>query len=266
MVFGLGNLTSGATIGGTAERNGNVISGNAGHGVWAGPFSSGNIIQGNFIGTSATGDTAVGNQLSGVLLNGNGTIVGGLTTSVGRFAGNVVSGNQQSGIATLATGSVIQGNIIGLNAAGNAALKNHFSGIGNLGGGSSLTQIGGTDPRAKNVIAGNGGENELSLYGVDRWSVQGNLIGTDVLGVSRIQGAMNGIAVDNGSQDVLIGGNIENSGNLISGYTSGSGIIVRQGSDNTVIAGNLIGTDLTSAYVIGNQVGIWVDATLASPV
>ncbi len=184
----LGNLTSGATIGGSAARNGNVISGNAGHGVWAGPYSSGNLIQGNFIGTDATGNAAVGNQLSGILLNGNGTIVGGLTSLPGRFAGNLISGNAQLGITTLGSDSTIQGNIIGLNLAGNSSLKNHFGGIGNAGGGSSQTQIGGTNPQARNVISGNGSEAEINLYGTDRWIVQGNFVGTDILGLSRIEG------------------------------------------------------------------------------
>ncbi len=74
-----------------------------------------------------------------------------------------------------------------------------------------------------------------------------------------MKGAINGLVLNNGSASTLIGGNVEEAGNLISGYTNGAGIIVRQGSDNAVIAGNLIGTDLTSAYVIGNQVGILVD-------
>ena len=254
-----GNLAVGATIGGAGIGQGNVISGNAGNGVLVGATSSANSILGNLIGTNPNGSFAIGNQLSGILLNGTGTIVGGQTEAVGKFAGNLISGNALAGISTLGSGSTIIGNMIGLNANGVAAIPNQGGGIANVGGGSSFTQIGGVNPRARNVIAGNASEQELSLYGADRWVVQGNFIGTNVFGSARIAGADNGIRIDNGGFSSLIGGNVANAGNVISGFLSGSAIHVLQGADNTVIAGNLIGTDLTGTAVIGNANGIRID-------
>jgi titin len=88
-----------------------------------------NVVQGNLIGTDVTGTQALGNGGNGIALSTlsgpgvtNNTIGG---TASG--AGNVIAGNTGSGVSLSnanTRGNVIQGNFIGLNRAGTAALAN----------------------------------------------------------------------------------------------------------------------------------------------
>src|SRR4029079_6495783 len=110
-------------------------------------------IQGNLIGTNATGTAAIPNgttanqQLdpAGVLIDTTGVTVGG-TSSAAR---NLISGNHGPGIqlGSNSYGSVdsssntIQGNFIGTNAAGTAALANPVGIL--VEGPSSLNTIAG---------------------------------------------------------------------------------------------------------------------------
>ena len=85
--------------------------------------NGGNVVEGNFIGTDPTGTLARPNGSGGIRVFSAGNRIGGLTAA----ARNVISGNQATGIAiqnSTATGNVVQGNYIGLNAAGTAALPN----------------------------------------------------------------------------------------------------------------------------------------------
>jgi trimeric autotransporter adhesin len=75
---------------------------------------------------------------------------------------------------------VVEGNYIGTNAAGDAALGNAYGGLDMAG---SNNTIGGTDPGAANVISGNGG---VGLQLDTPAQVYGNLIGTDAAGLQAI--------------------------------------------------------------------------------
>src|SRR6185436_13920441 len=126
-----------------------------------------NIIQGNYIGTDSTGMLARGNTNQGiVIVNSPFNLIGGTTPA----ARNVISGNR-SGIQILGAGAhdnTVQGNYIGLNAAGMAAIPNQFSGItlsalfGTFDYASDNT-IGGSVAGARNVISGNNGAG-IELY------------------------------------------------------------------------------------------------------
>ena len=74
----------------------------------------------------------------------------------------------------------VQGNIIGLNAAGTAAIPNQFEGIAIFGTASSNT-IGGTTAASPNIISGNIGSGiSISGTGTKLNKVQHNLIGTNL--------------------------------------------------------------------------------------
>src|SRR5262249_35188885 len=153
-------------IGGTAAGAGNVISGNGIAGSGAGVAIDGtpgphggvglfNRIQGNKIGTDVTGTRAVANSGSGVFFTNGAktTLVGGSVTG----AGNVISGNGHDGVAIYGTGttnSTVQGNLIGTNAAGTAALPNGGVGV-EVNFGATDAKIGGASAGAGNVISGN---------------------------------------------------------------------------------------------------------------
>jgi titin len=153
---------SGNLLGGTDPRARNLISGNNGDGVAIfGTDTKGNIIQGNYIGTDVTGRVALGNFGRGFLVEGGPT--GNLIGGTGAHAGNLISGNVLAGIGLFGEGTEgnrVQGNFIGTDITGKSPLGN---GLGNgfpgirLGEGTANNVIGGTEPRAGNTIAFNGG-------------------------------------------------------------------------------------------------------------
>ena len=163
---GAGNFVGGASA---AARN--VVSGNDGINVAVGngpnfPSPSGTIIQGNYVGTTASGTGRVDLRVapmggaSGIYLGaGDGTVIGGSSAT----ARNVIAGNHD-GIfcAGENTNITIQGNYVGVDATGAAALGNLEYGITVESGGGPNQQvvgltIGGTAAGAGNVISGNDG-------------------------------------------------------------------------------------------------------------
>src|SRR5262249_452083 len=122
-------LGSDNRIGGPAAGEGNVISGNE---VGITLQDRGNVVQGNLIGTTATGNAALRTTEAGIWVIASGNTIGGTTPG----AGNVISGNDgdavhQSGdgIQLFQAGNLVQGNLIGTNQQGDAALANHGNGV-----------------------------------------------------------------------------------------------------------------------------------------
>ena len=120
----------GNTVGGTEARYGNVISGNDRHGVDV--TGDSNVIQGNRIGTDVSGLAALPNgdpccTTAGISVRGHDNLIGGTVAA----ARNIVSANTQYGISLEGGSSdnVVQGNYIGVDATGNAALGNGASGV-----------------------------------------------------------------------------------------------------------------------------------------
>src|SRR6185369_14880869 len=122
----------------------------------------------------------------------------------------------------------IQGNIIGLNAAGTAAIPN---GTGVRIIDASNTLIGGTVPGARNIISGN--FRAVTIDGVGTGNtVQGNYIGTDITGTSALANSWDGIVI--GGSNNTVGGTVAGARNLISGNANGIRI------NGAVATGNLI--------------------------
>ncbi|MEZ5728592.1 MAG: FG-GAP-like repeat-containing protein [Burkholderiaceae bacterium] len=142
-------------IGGPAVGDGNLISGNDWYGVeFNGATTMGNTVQGNLIGTDAAGTAALGNSAGGVsLYNGaSSNQIGGAAAG----EGNVISGNTGPAfyIALNApTGNSVQGNLIGTDVTGTAAIANQRGFMMLLG--ATGTLIGGTNPGEGNLIANN---------------------------------------------------------------------------------------------------------------
>jgi titin len=217
----------------------NIISGNDTYGIVLSVCSS-NVIEGNYIGTDAEGTSAVPNALDGIFFENfaDFNTVGG--SSVG--AGNLISGNRGNGIrSALSFSNVIEGNRVGTDASGTSAIPNQLCGIN---GGINYT-IGGNTPSARNVISGN------AVHGIEIYEdnvIQGNLIGTDGGGSSALGNGVAGIFV--GGDGVLIGGTERDAGNVISG--NGDYGIWLLSSSNSIVQGNLIGTDRTGAAALQN--------------
>ncbi|MDG3008047.1 beta strand repeat-containing protein [Paludisphaera mucosa] len=224
--------------------------------------SDGNVIQGSFIGVAADGTTPNRNALGGIVVSsGAGNLVGGVAPG----ARNVIAtgfSNGVDGMITVGnrfdqlpapTGTRIQGNLIGTNAAGNAAVgAEGEKGITITEGFDTL--IGGDDAAdgqvddvasAGNVISGtNTGINVVDIVDEASFSgltIQGNRIGLTADGSAALP---NGIGVNAASsvmlRDVLIGGTSFEAGNTISG-NAGEGLVLGRGL--ITVQGNYIGPD-----------------------
>ena len=105
----------------------------------------------------------------------------------------------------------------------------------------------------------------LWLRGGGSHIVQGNFIGTDISGTAAA--GNQGYSIFINSPDNLIGGAGPGDGNVVSaGGTYG----IRISGSNTVLQGNLVGTDLTGSIDLGHAtsgVGVWdgVNITIGGP-
>ena len=215
-----------------------------------------NLVSGNFIGTDPTGTVKASNDI-GVYISSAGNTIGGTTPA----ARNVISGNVYNGVElfnAVSTNNLIQGNFIGTNANGAAALGNDLAGVTLIDAGtnSSNNIIGGNAPGAGNLISGNGnGKNGVGgvwLYGVvGGTKVQGNLIGTDVTGKVAISNAY-GVSISSSvPNSAVIGGTTAAERNVISGNNS-IGVDISSLSSGVTVSGNFIGTDITGVSGLPN--------------
>jgi CSLREA domain-containing protein len=202
------------------------------------------ILQRNYIGTDVTGTVAQGNLRNGVLVSGNNNTIGGLAS----HSRNVISANHLDGVVLTGTRNAVQGNIIGLTAAGNAALGNHDHGVSVEG---NINLIGGTTVSARNIISGN------LKNGVDAQAdavlVQGNYIGTDVTGSIGLGNQSSGVFAS-GTGSIQIGGGESGAGNLLSANQL-FGVWLDDASQAVSVYGNWIGTDRTGTSALGNIKG-----------
>ncbi|MEM7051125.1 MAG: IPTL-CTERM sorting domain-containing protein [Acidobacteriota bacterium] len=244
------------TIGGTAGGAGNVISGNTLAGVAIlDPATTGNLVQGNLIGVASTGAAALPNGDDGVrIVAAPSNVVGG--TAAG--ARNVISGNGDRGVeisdtaaVPTATGNRVEGNFIGTDLAGTAALANATSGVIVVNAGPNA--IGGTAAGAGNLISGN------TLSGVRLFgalttgnSIEGNLIGTDAAGTADLGNGAYGVQAGSSAAANRIGGSSAAARNVISGNEL-DGVFFSENSFGHVLQGNFIGTDFSGALPLPNS-------------
>ena len=257
---GNGNRVGGATSGDLCDGDCNVLAASSSlkAGVLIDLNATNTLVRGNFIGTDVTGTAAIlPNAGWGIIDKGAGSRIGGQqgTMPGGACTGdcNLISGNRRNGgvlIDQAASGSVVQGNFIGTDVTGSAAIGNGVSvadGIEILGAGAT---IGGTAPAARNVIAGNLGTG-IEVRGLNA-VIQGNYIGTDTTGTMAVPDSGDGITLRQ-SGGALVGGLAAGAGNLISGASSnsGNGIFIAD-SINAQIVANLIGVAADGVTPLAN--------------
>ncbi len=208
-------------------------------------INGGNTIAGNYVGTDVTGTKALGNNW-GFNLKSDNNVIGG-TTEADR---NVVSGNDHEGFyiyTANATGNLISGNYIGVDATGTSALGNQSHGIHIIYDASNTRIVG-------NLISGNQGHGVELHGGAGGNILEGNTIGTDVHGLVDLGNARNGVWV-NDSPNNRIGGSTPGTGNLISGNDWWGVQIEHDDSTGNEVFGNLIGTDVNGTGDLGNLSG-----------
>jgi hypothetical protein len=258
-----------------------------------------NIVEGNYIGTDYTGN-ASRNTDGSTLGNGTGVLienqpvsntVGGTApgsrniimsnyqdgveiagalanaltlSSQNQVLGNLIAGNFGSGAHLSgpgATGCLIAGNTIGLDANGNLA-GNLVDGV-LIDKGAFANTIGGSLAIDPNIMAGNG---EAGLHITDGTTksnaIQGNFIGTD--SSSRSLGNGIGVLINDANGNTIGGttGGPMNTANVI-GW-NGVGIelsgLEKGLTGNNAIIGNCIGVSKpVGGLPIGNQYGIWIN-------
>jgi titin len=230
-----GNVVGGPTV---AQRN--VIAGASNVGVVLN--AAANVVMNNLVGTNAAGTAA--------LPNGTGIA---LTSNNGTCAGSVVSGNTTGIDIDSGTGNPVEGNFVGTNAAGTAALPNG-NGVALFGGTGNI--VGGTTAAARNVISGN------SFAGVEFANafcngnvVEGNLIGTKADGVTALGNGAQGVFIEFLSHDKTVGGTAAGAGNVIA-FNGDDGVLIGGPAGSTTnLAG--VGNSVLGNSIFGNgKIGI----------
>jgi len=171
--------------------------------------------------------------------------------------GLVINRFDGAGVKLLGNNNLIRGNFIGTDVTGTVIdpdglplsgdeLGNSETGVFVDGGNNT---IGGTTPRARNIISGN--LNGIEIVGSGN-PIQGNYLGTDVTGTIDLGNLVEGVSLHgNGCRNNTIGGTTRGAGNLISGNVNG--ISLFGNAYGNEVQGNLIGTDRNGAGPLGND-------------
>jgi hypothetical protein len=269
-------------IGGPAEHERNVISGNLGFGVHIRGGSTGsNVVSGNYVGPAPTG-VSYSSNLAGVVVSdgAQSNLIGG----AGPSEGNVISGNRSesfpfgAGVTITGAGSSwnrVSGNLIGLDATGARVMPNGSAGV-IIGDGASDNVIGGVTESERNVITGNGTlplipgvSGGVHLYGVgtENNDVIGNYIGLIANGTTSIGNRGSGVGIYAGASHNHIGGDSAVSGNVITdseihgivvdGYATHSNLI----RYNRIYNNDGLGIVLTNSAQDGIAPPLLIDGT-----
>lgn len=247
------------TIGGTAAGEGNSIGGNGADGIFLGGDASGITILGNLIQPITVAGATVANADHGIWIERTTNVNIGDGTAAGR---NIIGGNRRRGIhgSTVNSDITINGNFIGTDASGNAAVA----------GGQNIDAFrqdaiafddasGNTTNLAilNNVIGG------YSAALIEAWNItmngltiQGNSIGVGANGTAQItSGNLEELVSLGGSGDrsnVLIGGTGAGQGNIVA-FGNRSGVRVDSTGSNLQVIGNTIRNNARNGIiVVGN--------------
>ncbi|MFO1327891.1 MAG: hypothetical protein U1F56_11080 [Rubrivivax sp.] len=175
-------------------------------------------IQGNYIGTDASGTATFARRMAiGISTGADSLTIGGSTAA----QRNVIAGNG-FGISIGATsaadgrGSLIEGNHIGTDVGGQAALGNRFAGITMGGAAHDLTIRG-------NVVAGNGSDGILKVDAATHVAIAivGNRVGVAADGHTPLGNGGSGVAFR-----TAIGGLTPTVGLIVGGTEPGQGNVI----------------------------------------
>lgn len=281
----------------------NFNSGSAGSGIYAlsiiGANSNGitlnasNItLLSNYIGLNLKG-VAASNAGSGIYISAASTnnVIGSNPKSISGLYSNIISGNVLHGIQVYGSaGNKIQGNAIGTNPEGTAAIGNRGNGIyvtyfatentiggtayvnaatgqtNNPTGNKGTVPIVSIAPPLGNLISGNSLNGVLIDGGSELTVLSGNFIGTNNVGTSAIGNTLDGVIIRNANNNQLIGCTFQDNPfiyyNVLSG-NGGNGLHVAD-SNAILVQANFFGAGANNASVVPNGGhGILVDGSSA---
>jgi parallel beta-helix repeat protein len=254
---------------------GNLITGNLGSGVAIqGGAATDNSVLANVIGMARPGPGVPGNRGDGVTvveaalnrIGGTGpgegnTIIGnggsGVSVSSGSnftgVVGNLIDDNSGDGVSveSESDGSGVVGNRIGVDPSGLLAMGNKLDGVRISSAGTQVVS---------DVIAANAGAGVEVVGDSPGAVIQGDAIGLATDGLTPLGNAV-GVLID-GISNLTVGGTGPDDGNTISGNKVG--VEVTASGDpstplNDLIAGNIIGLDITGEVAAGNGFGVFLD-------
>ena len=247
----VGGGAYGNTIGSTNPLGRNILSGNKEYGIYM-TNTVGNVVLGNYVGTDVSGTQAISNWFGGVILvnNSYNNLIGGTNA----LARNVISGNTNFGIwisGPTSTGNTVQGNWVGLNAAGTAALPNTFAGMYLLVGAQSNLV-------ANNVFSGQPSEGlRIADAGTSFNVIQGNYFGTTASGLSVVPNGFAALTIFSGATSNTIGGTTVSARNIIAGGYYGF-VAGDPGTSGNVFQGNYVGLGPDGVTPVPNYSGVLI--------
>lgn len=261
------NRVGGSHSAGVCDGDCNLIGGNGVGVVIPTENTPGNLILGNFIGTNLSGNASLGTQSQGVWISGGASenVIGGSrTASVCEGPCNLISGNVEIGVVLRdvgTSGNVIYGNFIGTNASGTGAIGHGVSGV-MIAFGASQNEVGGshtagTCDSACNVISGNFAGIQIQNMGSNSNEILGNFIGTNNLGNSALPNDT-GVNILASAAQNQIGDPEPGQRNLISGNSYSGLLVTGGGTNDNILLGNLIGTDILGTSAVPNDTGVLI--------
>lgn len=236
-------------IGGALPANGNVI-GNSQTGISIQGGANANTVINNKIGTDHFGTGALPNGVGIAIAGSNGNTIGGILDQ----DTNLISGNTSAGISITSGANTnrIEGNLIGTDLTGNAALRNGFAGIA-IGSSAANNTIGSSNER-RNIISGNAPSDGIAIAnGAGENTISGNYIGINKAGNLALPNHW-GVLILDTTNSV---GSSTGPPNIISGNEQGV-VIGAQGASvsGVSVVNNRIGTDASGTTLIPNQTGV----------
>lgn len=192
-----------------------------------------------------------------VLLSGlqgiydDGTVIDASSQWLGRYPGGkpgiVLNGSKTRGVHGLKISGASYCKVYGLFITG--FYGDDVSGI-RLCVGANNNYIGGAHAGARNIISGN--NNGVDISNSHKNVIIGNYIGTDYTEALDMGNKNNGVLIHEGAQSNFVGGINPQERNIISGNGTDGVAFYDPGTDNNVVLGNYIGTNLDGKTALGN--------------
>ena len=235
-----GGTTAGLVINASDTTvRGLVVGGFPGSGLFV--YADRDTVAGNRIGIDHDGLAARPNGGDGLWARLRGGFIGGLDP----LDVNVISGNAGNGIvlngssldSTMCSYVLVEGNLVGTDAAGTFAIPNQEDGLKILWSSDITAGVVGND--VVNIFSGNAGSGvAVSGENCARLAVIASMIGTDAAGAAAIPNQGNGIETIGVVRDLAVGGVGFFEGNVISGNGMNGVSITGSGSR---VQGNIVG-------------------------